>query len=132
MTTGETDLAKMLATLRVQRRPEPVTMVTVSEPVAVGDGIFAVVAEDEGTTVIATAAEAERRGWASDFLASWLTIEVHSSLDAVGLTAAMSKVLTQHQIPCNVVAGFYHDHLLVPVDQADQAIDALESLRENY
>jgi len=54
---------------------------------------------------------------------------VHSTLDAVGLTAAMSRVLTEHNIPCNVLAGYYHDHLLVPLELADQAIAALESLR---
>lgn len=128
-THGETDLPAMLATLVVERRPEPVTMVSLDEPVALGDGIEAVLAEPEGTTVVATLAEAERRGWPCDFRAAWLTIEVHSSLEAVGLTAAMSRVLTEQGIPCNVLAGFYHDHLLVPVEQADDAISALESLR---
>lgn len=127
--SGELDLAKMLATLTVQRRPEPVTMVTVSEPVALGGDIYMVLAESEGTTVVATVAEAKRRGWNVDFTAAWLTIEVHSSLEAVGLTAAMSRVLTDQSIPCNVLAGYYHDHLLVPLDAADQAIAALHSLR---
>ena len=129
MTGGELDLAKMLATLTVERRPEIVTMVSVDQPVELGNGIYVVLAEAEGTTVVATLAEAERRGWATDFQAAWLTIQVHSSLEAVGLTAAMSRVLTEHAIPCNVLAGFYHDHLLVPVDVADQAIAALASLR---
>jgi hypothetical protein len=129
MTIGETDLVKILATLTVLRRDEPVTMVTVPDAVRVGDGIYMVLAEDEGTTVVATVAEAQRRGWPTDFRAAWLTIEVHSSLDAVGLTAAMSRVLTEHNIPCNVLAGYYHDHLLVPLELADQAIAALESLR---
>ena len=129
VTTGETDLAKMLATLTVLGRDEPVTMVTVTDTVQVGDGIYVVLVEDEGTTVVATVAEAEHRGWPTDFRAAWLTIEVHSSLDAVGLTAAMSRVLTEHNIPCNVLAGYHHDHLLVPLDLADRAITALESLR---
>lgn len=127
--TGELDLATMLATLVVERRPEPVTMITITESVELGYGIHAVLTEAEGTTVVATVAEAERRGWRADFQATWLTIQVHSSLEAVGLTAAMSRVLTQHNIPCNVLAGFYHDHLLVPVEMADAAIAALESLR---
>lgn len=129
MTTGETDLAKMLGTLTVLRRDQPVTMVTVPEAVQIGGGIYVALVEDEGTTVVATVAEAERRGWPTGFRAAWLTIEVHSSLDAVGLTAAMSRVLTEHNIPCNVLAGYYHDHLLVPLDLAEQAVAALESLQ---
>ncbi len=104
-------------------------MVTVDEPVALGDGVHAVLVEDEGVTVVASITEAERRGWTSSFVAAWLTIQVHSSLEAVGLTAAMSRVLTAQDIPCNVLAGYFHDHLLVPVDRADEAIDALHSLR---
>ncbi len=128
--SGETDLIKMLATLRVLRRPHPVTVVTVptGEPVQVGDGVEAVLAEEEGTTVVATIAEAERRGWPVEFRAAWLTIDVHSSLSAVGLTAALSAALAEHEIACNILAGYYHDHLLVPLERADDAVDAIEAL----
>lgn len=126
---GETDLAKMLSTLRVSRRPEPVTVVSVDSPVALGDGIEAVLTETEGTTVVSTIAEAERRSWPTEFKAAWLTIEVHSSLEAVGLTVALSSALGECGIPCNVLAGFYHDHILVPLDRVDEAIAALEGLR---
>ena len=122
------DLASMLATIKIDRRAELVTMVSLPEPVALGGGIHVALTEAEGTTVVATVAEAQRRGWPTDFVAAWLTVQVHSSLEAVGLTAAMSRVLTDRQIPCNVLAGFYHDHLLVPAGRADEAIDALESL----
>ena len=124
----------MLATLSVERRPTPVTVVAVEPTEAatlvLGDGIEAILHEREATTVIATTAEAERRGWTVGFVAAWLTIEVHSALEAVGLTAAMSKVLAAHEIPANVLAGFYHDHILVPADRADDAIAALESLAD--
>lgn len=122
------DLARMLATIKIDRRRELVTMVSLPEPVALDDGIYAVLTEAEGTTVVATVAEAHRRGWPTDFVAAWLTVQVHSSLEAVGLTAAMSRILTDRQISCNVLAGFYHDHLLVPADRADEAVEALESL----
>ncbi len=128
--SGETDLAAMLASLTIGRRDEVVTMVSVSESVELGNGVLAVVTEAEGTTVVVTLAEAERRGWPVEFVAAWLTVEVHSSLEAVGLTAAMSRVLTDCAIPCNVLAGFYHDHLLVPLDLVADAIAALESLAD--
>lgn len=130
--SGETDLQKILATLTVSRRADPVTMLSLDtaslDPTTVGDGIEAVISEAEGITVVATVAEAERRGWPAEFVAAWLTIEVHSSLEAVGLTRAMAAVLGDAGIPCNVLAGFYHDHILVPLDQADEAIAQLESL----
>lgn len=103
-------------------------MVTVDDEVRLGNGIEAIIREYEGTTVVVSVAEATRRGWPVGFVATWLTIEVHSSLEAVGLTAAMSAVLTDRGIPCNVLAGYLHDHLLIPVERADEAVEALESL----
>lgn len=125
---GETDLAKMLASLRIERRHEPVTVVHVVEPVALGAGVMAVIEEEEGTTAVVTVAEAERRGWPVGFRAAWLTVTVHSSLEAVGLSAVLAAVLADDGIPCNVLAGYFHDHLLVPFDRVDRAIEALESL----
>ena len=126
--SGETDLSSILAAFTISRRGHHVTMVSVPEPVPLGDGILAVISEAEGTTVVATVAEAARRNWSVDFVAAWLTVDVHSSLDSVGLTAAMAHVLAERSIPCNVIAGFYHDHLLVPVSLADEAVATLESL----
>ena len=126
---GETDLATMLATLTVERRPDPVTLVHLPSPVPLGDGVAALITEAEGTTAVVTLVEAERRGWPVDFVAAWLTIKAHSSLEAVGLTAAFSAALGAASIPCNVFAGFYHDHILVPIDRASDAIECLEGLR---
>ena len=125
---GETDLATMLATLTVSRRPDTYVFVCVPEPVPLGDGVAAVIHEAEGVTVVATRDTAERNGWAVDFEAAWLTLDVHSALEAVGLTAAFSAALGAEGIPCNVVAGFHHDHLLVPVDRAEDAIVCLRGL----
>jgi uncharacterized protein len=128
--TGETDLATMLASLRIERRQLPVTVVHLPSPVALGDGVLALITEDEGTTAVVTMAEAERRGWPFEFRAAWLTVTVHSSLSAVGLTAALAKVLADRGIACNVVAGYFHDHLLVPLDRADESIECLEALAD--
>jgi hypothetical protein len=56
---------------------------------------------------------------------AWLSLTVQSSLEAVGLTAAFAAMLGEIDIPCNVLAGYLHDHILVPVDRAQEAIDAL-------
>lgn len=57
-----------------------------------------------------------------------ITLKVHSSLEAVGLTAAVSTVLATHQISCNLLAGFYHDHLFVPAEHAELALQLLVQL----
>lgn len=128
---GLTDLAEMLRTLTVTRRPEAYTFVSIDDALpSVGDGVAAVIAEAEGPTVIATVDRARAEGWPVEFEAAWLTLDVHSALEAVGLTAAFSVALADADIPCNVLAGFHHDHLLVPVDRADDAMRILEGLRD--
>lgn len=94
----------------------------------VGGEIGAVIEETEGFTVVATMSRAAHEGWGHDFVASWLTIDVHSALAAVGLTAAFSRQLGRAGIPCNVIAGFFHDHILVPVEKAPAAVDVIEAL----
>jgi uncharacterized protein len=49
-------------------------------------------------------------------------------LEAVELTAAVSRALADAGLSCNVIAGFHHDHLFVPYEHADQAVAVLESL----
>ncbi|MFD0979374.1 ACT domain-containing protein [Tropicimonas aquimaris] len=59
-----------------------------------------------------------------------ITLEVHSALDGVGLTAAVSGAFAALGIPCNMVAAHHHDHVFVPEDQAEAALDALRALAE--
>lgn len=124
--SGETDLALMLATIAVDRRPG--TFCFVTDVGALADSAQAMVQEDEGPTVVVPIEVAREHGIEPEFIASWLTLRVHSSLAAVGLTAAVARALAEADIPCNVIAGFHHDHLLVPVDRAEAAISAIEGL----
>ncbi|GAA5196530.1 hypothetical protein GCM10023346_29250 [Arthrobacter gyeryongensis] len=87
--------------------------------------IEAAVREAEGLTVVLCREEAERLGLAYDFVAAWITLQIHSALEAVGLTAAVSAALTAAGISCNVLAGFHHDHLLVPSAERGHAMDVL-------
>ncbi|MFT4773552.1 MAG: hypothetical protein ACI9ME_000851 [Ilumatobacter sp.] len=123
---GETDLAKMLASLQVERRPGVFTYAAVAVPtselLAAAHGM---VNEAESTTLILPVEAAELAGLPVDIELAWLSLTVHSSLEAVGLTAAFAATLGAHGIPCNVLAGYHHDHILVPVDKAQRAIDAL-------
>ncbi len=125
---GETDLGAMLASLEVVRRPGTFTFVTGEWP-ALADRSHATIDESEGRTHVVPVDDARAAGAPVEFEAAWLTLTVHSALEAVGLTAAFSAALGERAIPCNVLAGYHHDHLLVPADRVDDAVAALTSLR---
>jgi hypothetical protein len=87
----------------------------------------ATVREEKGLTVVGPVEVARDRGLEPDFVAAWLTLQAHSALEAVALTAAVAGVLADEGIPCSVIAGYHHDHLLVPADRAESAIVAIEA-----
>ncbi len=121
------DLDEILAALEITRREGVFVLCTVDDlPDA---DIEAVVFEDEGITVVLPLEQAEELRLSWGFEAAWLTVDVLTALDGVGLTAVLSRALADAGIACNVLAGFHHDHLLVPEDRADDAVAALEALR---
>lgn len=125
---GEKDLQKLLAELRPELNPGRFVYCTFPGRVPAGLQPVVTVAEPEGVTVVVAQQEAEELGLAYDYVAAWITLRVHSALEAVGLTAAVAGQLTEEGISCNVVAGFHHDHLFVAADDADRALRALERL----
>lgn len=84
--------------------------------------------EAEGTTIILSRQKADELGLTYDYVAAWITLEIHSALEAVGLTAAFSNALAQHDISCNVMAGYYHDHIFVDINDSQKAMEALNKL----
>lgn len=124
--TGETDLGRMLANLDAQARPGDYVMVTLAQAPSVH--VDALVQEDEGVTVVVPRDVADAQSWGYDLVLTWITLQVHSSLEAVGLTAEVSRALADEGIPANMLAGFFHDHVLVPVDRRDDALGALARL----
>jgi uncharacterized protein len=84
--------------------------------------------EGEGWTVILPREKADAMGLPYSMTWAWITLTVHSALEAVGLTAAFAKALAESNVSCNVVAAFHHDHSFVPIVDAQQAIDALQKL----
>lgn len=91
-------------------------------------GAMAMVQEDEGTTFVLARDVADAHGLDYEFVAAWITLGVHSALDSVGLTAAVSSALARADISCNVLAGLHHDHLLVPFDCRQEALSVLHDL----
>lgn len=86
------------------------------------------VAEEEGLTLVLPQQEADAAGLAYEYVAGWITLRVHSALEAVGLTAAVARELAAAGLSCNVVAGFHHDHLFVPYERVADAVALLEDL----
>ena len=83
--------------------------------------------EEESTTIIAKKEIADELKLDYSFVASWITLTVNSSLEAVGLTAAFSKALSENDISCNVVAAYYHDHIFVDKKHTEKAMDILNA-----
>lgn len=129
--SGETDLRRLLISLApVLLKPDYV-FCTVAHATHVDFRELKPLAsfrEDEGLSLILEREVADRGGlsYASVFRA--ITLTVHSSLDAIGLTAAVAGKLAEHGISANVVAASYHDHIFVPRDKAEQALKLLAAL----
>ncbi|MEM8560150.1 MAG: ACT domain-containing protein [Bacteroidota bacterium] len=109
-----------------------VTVPTRSFALAAETRPVAAVMEAEGLTLVLPQAQADALRFGYGTVFRQLTLTVHSSLDAVGLTATVATRLAAHGIPANVVAGFYHDHLFVPHDRAEEALAALEALSQEH
>ena len=116
---GERDLSRLLQGLRPRLYSERYAFAAAVEP-SLGTGQFALVREGEGLTSI----QSDPRGeWAR------ISLEIHSSLDAVGLTGVMASRLADLGISVNIIAALHHDHLFVPWDRREEALECLRSLQ---
>lgn len=134
MMTGITDLSTLLASLRPVLVDGEFVFVTRPQA-AYGDGAelkpIAAFSEAEGLTLVVPKNLADAAGASYAGVFRMITLQVHSSLEAVGLTAAVADKLSQHGISANVIAAFYHDHVFVPESCADDALTAIEQLTTN-
>jgi hypothetical protein len=115
---------------------------TMSPEVQVGEYVFCTLASDnldykhlnplatfkepEGLTLVISVEAAVQAKIAFEGTFKQITLTVHSSLDAVGLTAAVANKLTSYGISANVIAAYYHDHIFVQTEKAEQALLALK------
>lgn len=131
---GERDLTKLLKGLTPKLQAEVYVFVSV---LTLDLAVFAdlspkmVFNEEEGVTLLLQQHQADKAGFTYQSVFKCITCEVHSSLEAVGLTAALAEALTDRGISANVVAAFYHDHIFVPQEDAENAVEALLALTEN-
>ncbi|KOG15588.1 MULTISPECIES: ACT domain-containing protein [Streptomyces] len=127
---AERDLTRLLAGMRPELDPGRYVFTTVDGPAPAGVAPVVTVTEREGLTLVVRQEEADAAGLAYDYVAGWITLRIHSALDAVGLTAAVATELAEAGLSCNVVAGFHHDHLFVEHARAEEALTALRRLAE--
>lgn len=126
---GETDLQKLLLDMKpILNEGQFVFCVVDSSKNANALNPLCTFQEAEGTTVIIPKQKADDAALPYSIVCSWITLTVHSSLEAVGLTAVVSNALTNANISCNVVAAYFHDHIFVPVQDARMAMNVLENL----
>lgn len=131
MMAGETDLAILLASIAPKLMDGEFVFCTFAgarygyhaelEPI----GAFS---EPEGLTLVVPLLQAVQHGLRCEPVFKGITLGVHSSLNAVGLTAAFSAKLAERGISANVIAGYHHDHIFVPSKDAQRALEALGTL----
>ena len=128
---GETDLKAILQSLSPIMLDETYVFCTV---VGASYGDYAESApiasyqEHEGLTLVLTQESADASELEYEGLFSCITLQVHSSLESVGLTAVVTGKLAAYEISANIIAGYYHDHVFVPQAQASEALALLRNL----
>lgn len=129
--TGETNLGRLLKTMKPKLNTGDFVFCTIRDlaGIDINDTVL-MFREDEGITIIIQREIADKLNLDYSFIASWISLTVHSSLNAVGLTSAFSKALADNGISCNVVAAYYHDHIFVDKKHAEEAMGILNKLSE--
>ena len=135
MAKGEENLTVLLATMEPTLDPTVYVFINSTQPLpslplaTLQPQLIA--QEAEGTTIVTTEALAASHGFQEVvFPCQKISLSIHSSLEAVGLIAAITNRLKDHRISTNVVSGFFHDHIYVPVDRAQDAMRILKELSE--
>ena len=129
---GETDISKLIQGLkpRLNEGTYVFSSVKTLDDIA-REHTICEFKEREGTTLILEQQKAEEFQLPYDYSAAWITLEIHSSLETVGLTAIFSNELAKNGISCNVIAGYFHDHIFVAKNDAEKAMKVLTVLSEN-
>ena len=129
--TSETNLTILLKSLNPELQEGEYVFCTLkNNPEIAPNDLVMTFREKEATTIIIRKETADNFGLKYDFIAAWITLIVHSSLEAVGLTAAFSEALARRNISCNVVSGYFHDHIFVKKEEAQKAMEVLGKLSD--
>ena len=129
---AKSDLSQLISEMSpvLDHRPWVFVSVTTERAACLRDKALATFLESEGVTLVLRHEDAREISNCSTKFAR-ITLQIHSSLEAVGLTAAVAQALAEMSISANIIAAYYHDHIFVPFDQADGALMCLTSLSES-
>ncbi|MFX0053458.1 MAG: ACT domain-containing protein [Promethearchaeota archaeon] len=133
MKRGEHDLGTLLRSMEPTLSDVEYVFVSVEESLIedLKDDALLMFREDEGVSFILERGIADSRGL--EYLATWalITLSVHSDLEAIGFIAKVSTELAKEGISVNVVSAYYHDHLFVPFEDGEEALEVLQALSDN-
>jgi hypothetical protein len=131
--TGETDLKKLLGSMTPELLLGVHVFATLAPGIPQPEGLEPVMLfrEREGTTLILREEDAKAAGLEATFRCRMVTLNIHSSLEAVGFLAAITTRLATAGMGVNPVSAFYHDHLFVPADRAEEAMGLLRQLAKD-
>jgi len=127
LVVGESNLSKLLTSMSPKLMPDEYVFCSVQGEYREFDKLSPLASfhEEEGLTLVISKKLALANKLPFESVFKGITLTVHSSLDAVGLTAAVSTKLAEKGISANVIAAYYHDHIFVQADKAESAIKAL-------
>ena len=128
--TGETDLQKLLGSMSPELLPGVFVFASLPPGTASPANLNPVMIfrEREGDTLILPEEEASNAGLSFTFPSRMITLNVHSSLDAVGFLAVITTRLAAAGMGVNPVSAYFHDHLFVPAGGAEEAMAVLHAL----
>ena len=129
MIDGESDLNKLIKGLSPKLNDGEYVFTSIKdiEVIDISEAICTF-KENEGSTLVLDRNRADQLGLKYNFIASWITLEIHSSLNAVGLTSLFTTELANYGISCNVIAGYYHDHIFVSTKDSLKTLEILKQL----
>ena len=130
---GSTNLSHLLASMSPVLRDETFVFVSIAADAPIPNiGAVMQFVEAEGVTLIAPLDTAKKADLPYEFPCRMITLNIHSSLEAVGFLAVITTHLAKLDVGVNPVSGFYHDHLFIPEDRAADVMASLAELSQKY
>ena len=131
MVDGENNIRKLVKGLNPKLNDGEYVFTTVNDIESLDiKEVICTFREEKGITLVLKKSKADQLGLKYYFIASWITLKIHSSLNAVGLTSIFSTELAKNKISCNIIAGYYHDHIFVPIKDSLRALNILRNLSD--